>query len=63
MKKKEAYKTSPEDQIQEEIQCDLCKKMLTAKDLVEISGRDDSTILCSKCAVKLDNLSSVYDDD
>jgi hypothetical protein len=61
MRKKEVYKTLIKSDI-EQVQCELCDKLIDEDDLIEISSNKDSTILCNSCASKLNNVSSFYDE-
>ncbi len=62
MRKKEVYRTISEPRSeQEQLQCELCDKLLDQDSLIEISNTRDSTVLCNKCAVKFNNLASIYD--
>ena len=60
MRKKEVYRTLTK--LEEQIQCELCDKLIDEEDLIEISSNKDSTILCSNCASKFNNVSSFYDE-
>jgi hypothetical protein len=61
MRKKEVYKTLTKSD-QEQVQCELCDKLIDEDDLIEISSNKDSTVLCNVCARKFNNLSSFYDE-
>lgn len=63
MRNKEVYRTLDRSKTeQEQLQCELCYKLISQESLIEISNNKDSTVLCNKCAVKFNNLSSLYDE-
>ena len=63
MRKKEVYRALSEPRAeQEQLQCELCDKMIEQDSLIEISNENDSTVLCNKCAVKFNSLASIYDE-
>lgn len=63
MRKKEVYRTLTKSRSeQEQLQCELCDKLIEQEALIEISNNKDSTVFCSSCAVKFNNLSSLYDE-
>jgi|APLak6261663012_1056037.scaffolds.fasta_scaffold28481_3 hypothetical protein len=63
MRNKEVYRTLNKNRTeQEQLQCELCNKLIEQESLIEISNNKDSTILCSRCAVKFNNVSSLYDE-
>jgi hypothetical protein len=61
MRKKEVYRTLTISD-QEQVQCELCEKPIDPRNLIEISSNKDSTVLCSNCAEKLNNVASLYDE-
>ena len=61
MRKKEFYKTLTKSDM-EQLQCELCDKVINEDNLIEFSSNKDSTILCSECAKKFNNVSSFYDE-
>jgi len=61
MRKKEVYRTVAISE-QEQVQCELCEKPMGNENIIEISSIRNSTVLCSSCAVKLNNVSSLYDE-
>jgi hypothetical protein len=62
MRKKEVYRTVTISDQDQQVQCELCEKPIDPRNLIEISSNKDSTVLCSTCAVKLNNLTSLYDE-
>jgi len=62
MKKKETLSQNENLPEEELAQCELCDKSIEREEIIEISGEQDSTILCSSCAGKFNNLSSFYDE-
>ena len=61
MRKKEIYRTLSRNSV-DQVQCELCDKVIDQEDLIEISNNKDSTVLCNHCAVKFNNLASLYDE-
>ncbi|MFN8578413.1 MAG: hypothetical protein U0354_16395 [Candidatus Sericytochromatia bacterium] len=61
MRNKEVYRTINKNR-EEQLQCELCNKVIEQENLIEISNNKDSTILCNSCAVKFNNLASLYDE-
>ena len=61
MRKKEVYRTLSSNSM-EQVQCELCDKAIQQEDLIEISNNKDSTVLCNNCAIKFNNLASIYDE-
>jgi hypothetical protein len=61
MRKKEVYRTVTISD-QEQVQCELCERPIDPANLIEISSNKDSTVLCNTCAVKLNNVTSLYDE-
>lgn len=62
MKKKETLSQNENLPEEELVQCELCNENIEKEEIIEISGEQDSTILCTACAGKFNNLSAFYDE-